>query len=227
MTNEQIEIPVVVRTEAGKSAARKLRNAGKVPAVVYGRGTEPISLTVDQQTFSALLPETAWYSTLIRLDIEGGDIDDRKPTVMIREVQRDLLQPELWSIDFRRVSLQEPIEASVPVIHVGHSPGVKIGGILDHMLHEVTVYCLPTEIPEHLEVDISGLEINDSIRVRDIVAPPNVEIRSREDDIVVLIAAPVKIEEVAPAVGEAAGAVVTETAEPEVLTERRSEEKTA
>jgi len=227
MRSEQIEIPVVVRTEAGKSAARKLRSTGQVPAVLYGRGTEPLPLAVDQKTFSTLLPETAWYSTLLRLDIEGGDVDDRKPTVMIKEVQSELLRPELLSIDFRRVSLQESIEAPVPVIHVGESPGLKVGGILDHMLHEVTVYCLPSDLPDHLEVDISELEIGDSVRVRDIVAPPNVEIRSREDAVVVVIAPPVKIEEVVPVVEEEEGAVVTETMEPEVLTERGDEEETA
>lgn len=226
MTREQIEIPVVVRTEAGKGAARDLRNAGKVPAVVYGRGTEPIALAVDQATFSTLLPERGWYSTLIRLNIEGGDVDDRKPMVMIKEVQRELLRPELLAIDFRRVSLQESVEASVPVLYVGQSPGVKMGGILDHMLHEVTVYCLPTDIPEHFQVDVSELEINDSVRVRDIVPPSNVEIRSREDAIVVLIAPPVKIEEVIPVVEEEEGVVVTETEEPEVLTERGAEEET-
>ena len=226
MRSEQIEIPVVVRTETGKKAARNLRTEGKVPAVLYGRGTEPLPLAVDQKTFCTLLPETAWYSTLLRLDIEGGDVDDRKPTVMIKEVQNELLRTELLSIDFRRVSLQESIEAPVPVTHVGQSPGVKVGGILDHMLHEVIVYCLPSDLPEHLEVDISELEIGDAIRVRDIVTPPNVELRSREDDVVLLIAPPVKIEEVVPEVEEEEGAVVTETLEPEVLSERESEEET-
>ena len=218
MRSEQVEIPVVVRSEVGKIASRHLRLSGQIPAVLYGRGAEPIPLAVDRVVFAKALSPSAWYHTLVSLKVEGSEGGEDRPTVMIAEVQRDLIERRVISVDFRRISLSEKIHTHVPVRHVGESPGMKKGGILDQVTHELMVECLPTEMPDHLEVDITGLEIGGSVRVRDIVAVPGVRILAAEDDAVIVIAAPVRAEEVAPApAGE--GALVEDVPLPEVVGE--------
>ena len=145
-------------------------------------------------------------------------------TVMIKELQRDLVKQQVVSIDFRRVSLQETIQTHVSVRHTGESPGVKAGGIIDQVTHEVLIECLPTDIPDHLEVDIGELEIGDSVRVRNLLdVPDNVKILTPEDDAVIVLAPPVREEEVAPEVPEE-GALVEEMEEPELVGEGEQEE---
>jgi large subunit ribosomal protein L25 len=223
MKIDRVEIPVAVRSEVGTRASRRLRQQGMIPAVLYGRGAEAVPLTVDEATFSSLLSESAWYSTLIELQIEGMSGAEARPTVMIKEVQRELVPRRLISIDFRHTSLQERIQTTVPVIHVGESPGVKVGGVLEHILHEVTVECLPADIPDRFEADISQLEIGDSFRVRHLSTPEGVTLRAAEDDVVVLVAPPVAAEELAAEVPTEEGAVVEDVEEPELIGERESE----
>jgi large subunit ribosomal protein L25 len=226
MRAEQVELPVAVRTEIGTAASRRLRAQGLIPAVVYGQGREPVVIAVNAATFAKAVPATGWYSTLISLEIEGEG-GGESPTVMVKEVQRDLVRRQIISIDFRRVSLREAVETQVPIRHRGESPGVKLGGILDQVTHEVMVQCLPTDMPDHLEVDISGLEIADSVRVRDLTVPAGVKVLAAEDDVVIVIAPPLREEEITPAVEEEEGALVEEVAEPEVVgeTEPEAEER--
>jgi large subunit ribosomal protein L25 len=124
---------------------------------------------------------------------------------------------QIISVDFKRVSLTEKIHTHVALRHIGESPGVKKGGIIDQVMHEVMVECLPTEMPDHLEADISSLEIGGSVRVRDIQAPQGVKILAPENEVLIVIAPPVRVEEVAPAAE--VGALVEEVAEPEVVGE--------
>ncbi len=228
MRGAQIELTAAVRPEIGKSASRRLRRQGMVPAVVYGRGREPVAVAVEEAALRRALPEPSWHSTVIRLRIAGlpdrtGAEEDSEPTVMIKEVQRDLVRRCLLSMDFHRISLRESIHTQVPVVAVGQSPGVKVGGILEHLAHEVVVECLPTDIPDHLEADISQLEIGHSLRVRDLPAPPGVKIVASPDDVVLVVAPPARVEEVAPVVAPEEAAVVEERAEPEVIGEGEEE----
>jgi len=227
MRTEQIELPASVRSEVGKSASRRLRREGKIPSVVYGRGGRPIPIAVEESAFSRSLSDATWFSTLIKLRIDGVGRADSGPTVMIKEVQRDLVRQRLLSIDFQRISLRESIHTQVRVVTVGQSPGVKLGGILEHLTHEVTVECLPTDIPDHLEADISQIEIGQSLRVRDLVAPPGVKIVTPADDVILVVAPPVRVEEAAPAAAEAERAAVEEHVEPEVIREREREEESS
>jgi len=220
MRSQQTELSVHARTDAGKTAARRLRRQGRIPAVVYGRGMESFPVSVDAAEFVRALPETAWYSTLLRLKLEDGGAEEPNPTVMIMEVQRDSVRNRLLSVDFHKVSMQEKLHTQVPVIHVRQSPGVRQGGILEHIMHEVMVECLPSDIPEHLEADISGLNIGDALRVRDLVAPEGVRILTSADETVIMVIPPVKMEEVAPSVE--VGAVVEEKQEPELVRERET-----
>lgn len=224
MRAEQIDLPVSVRSEVGKSASHRLRATGRIPGVVYGRDEGSVAVAVDESLFRERVPEAHRYTSLIRLQIEGGDTDSAQPTVMIKEVQRDMVARRLLSIDFIRVSLDENVHAQIPVVAIGESPGIKLGGILDHISHEVTVECLPTEMPDHIEADISGLDIGDSLRVRDLPVPPDASMVSPADGVVIVIAPPVKVEEVAPEVEEVEGAVVEEKAEPEVIGEAEGEQ---
>jgi large subunit ribosomal protein L25 len=224
MRGGQVGIPASVRSEVGTRAARRLRAAGKIPAVVYGRGAESLPVEVDEAAFLRAVPQTAWYSTVIQLNIEGAPRSESKRTVMITEVQQDLVKRRILSVDFHRISLRERVQAHVPVVAVGQSPGIKQGGILEHLVHEIAVECLPTDIPEHFEADISALEIGHSLRVRDLEAPEGVRIAAPEDEVVMLVAPPVRVEEVAPAPLGEEGAVVAEIPEPEVIGEQESRE---
>jgi large subunit ribosomal protein L25 len=225
MRHEQVELPVAARSEVGKAASRRLRADGKIPGVVYGRGEDAVAVAVDAHVFSQTVPEASWFSSVIRLRIEGGEAEGREPTVMIREVQRDLVARRLLSVDFLRISLEEAVRAQIPLVTVGESPGVKQGGILEHIAHEVIVECLPTDMPDHLELDISEVEIGDSLRARDLVAPSGVTVIAQPDDVLVVVAPPVQLEEVVPEVEVVEGALVEEAAEPEVIGERRAEEE--
>ena len=216
MRAEQVEIPVAVRAEVGKRATRRLRAQRQVPAVVYGRGADPIAVAVDEATFSRSVPAAGRYSTLINLKIEGAQVEPDSATVMVKDFQHDLVNDRIVSIDFQRISLQETIQTRVPIRHFGESPGVKQGGIIDQVTHEIVVECLPTDMPDHLEADISGLEIADSLRVRDLIVPSAVNVMAQEDEVVIVIAPPVREEEVAPELPEE-GALVEEMAEPEVI----------
>lgn len=225
MRHEQTELSVATRSEVGKIANRRLRAAGKIPGVVYGRDEDPVAVAVDAQVFSKTVPEANWFSAVINLHIEGGQAGDQESSVMIREIQRDLVGRRLLSIDFLRISLQEAVRAHIPLVTTGESPGIKQGGILEHISHEVMVECLPTEMPDHLEIDISEMAIGDSLRLKDLVAPAGVTVIGQPDDVLVVLAPPVRIEEVAAEGELAEGALVEETAEPEVIGERKSEEE--
>ena len=220
MRAEQVEIAVTVRAEVGKKATRRLRTRGQVPAVIYGRGADPIAVSVDEAAFGHSVPAAGRYSTLINVKIEGAETDS--PTVMVKDLQYDLVDQRIVSIDFQRISLQEMIHTHVPIRHTGESPGVKRGGIIDQVQHDIMVECLPTDMPDHLEVDISGLEISDSVRVKDLIVPSGVKVMAPEDEVVIVIAAPVREEEVAAEL-PVEGALVAETAEPEVIGEEAGE----
>ncbi len=221
MRAEQAQVPASFRGEVGTRASRRLRSRGLIPGVVYGRGEKPVAISVNEATFNKAVPAAGWYSTLIALNIQQAD-GDETTTVMVKEVQHDLVRRRIVSIDFQRISLEEAIRTHVPVRHVGDSPGVKVGGILDQVTHEVVVECLPTDMPDHLEVDVSALQIGDSVRVRDLLVPAGVKVLAAEDDVVIVISPPLREEEVTPVVEAVEGALVEELAEPEVVGEAQS-----
>jgi large subunit ribosomal protein L25 len=243
MRAKQIELPVSLRMEVGKGAAKRLRKSGRIPAVIYGRGMESQPLSVDTATFAHAIAGGVWFSTVIKLHIEGAKKADAAPTsggsaaatpegrgsgaqsalVMITEVQRDLARGRILSVDFHRISLRETVRAHVPILPIGQSPGVRLGGILEQILHEVEVECLPTNLPDHLEVDVAQLGIGDVVRAKDLTPPPGVRLLAPDDETILLVAPPVRIEE-APAAAPAEAAVIAETQEPEVIRQRAPEE---
>jgi large subunit ribosomal protein L25 len=195
------------RTSTGKGVARKLRAAGKVPGVVYGHAREPQSLELDGRELGRLLEKIAAASTVIDLSIDGTS---RK--TLIREIQRHPLNPGVVHIDFLELVAGEKVTVSLRIAFEGTPIGVRAdGGIFEETLHEIEIEVDPTNIPERLSVDVSGLHIGHSLHVSDIKLPEGVELVTDPDVTICLISAPK--EEVTPA-ADAEGAA---TAEPELI----------
>jgi large subunit ribosomal protein L25 len=162
------------RTATGKGANRKLRVAGKIPAVVYGKGRSPASVALDPRALETLLHQSgAGLNTLIDLSVAG-----RTDTVLVKELQRHPVNGRFLHVDFFQVDLSQTITVSVPIHFTGKARGVEFGGILDHPLREIEVECLPRAIPEFVEVDVSALEIGQAIHVADLRLPEGVEVKT-------------------------------------------------
>ncbi|MDE2878814.1 50S ribosomal protein L25/general stress protein Ctc [Candidatus Palauibacter soopunensis] len=164
MTNESATLTARTRTTSGKGAARQLRRSGQLPAVVYGRRDEAESLALDTHELSRLLSRIHAATTVIDLEVDGGE---PRP-VLIREIQRHPYRPQLLHVDFFEIRADVKIRVSVP-LHLHETPaGVEVGGILQQLRHEIEVECLPNEIPAEFTIDVSALEIGDSLHVSDV-----------------------------------------------------------
>jgi large subunit ribosomal protein L25 len=209
------------RDGTGKGSARKLRAAGRVPAVIYGHGEDTRKLSVDAHELMTLFSTIRVENTVITMNIDGEKTPSR---ALVREVQRHAYRDDVVHVDFYQIHAGESITVAVPVRIVGDAPGVKAGGILQHSLNEIEVRCLPDRIPETLDVDISALEIGDSIHVGDIVQPEGVEfLVDTERTVCSLMAptlAPVTEEEEEELVAEEEG-----VEEPEVITRGKGEDE--
>lgn len=195
----QNDLLVEVRETKGKGAARKLRAGGRVPAVLYGRGQESRSLSLDPHALQKLLHASdAGMNTLIDLRISGGDGPER--VVLVKEIQRDPVRGHPLHVDLYQVDLAASVEVSVPIHLMGRPQGVELrDGILDHSLRELEIECLPRAIPESIEVEVSALDIGDSIHVRDLTLPAGVTLRSDPDLSVASVVAARVVEEAAAA----------------------------
>lgn len=214
-TNVKHEISVQHRKEQGSRATSRLRHKGWVPGVVYGRNMESISISVNRRQLVKLLHETG-ERALVTLNLEDGE-SWKKPALM-KAVQHDPVSGTIVHIDFHAILLTEEIKVKVAIQLKGEPVGVKQdGGILEHFLREVEVECLPTEIPEHIELDISALKIGETVHVRDLAPPKTAKILTDPESAVASVQAPKeeKPEEVA---------AVTE---PEVIREKKEEEGAA
>ncbi len=197
---------VEIRKEAGKRHAKRLRKNGAIPAVLYGHGEQSVSLAVPREQFSTALRHG---SRLVEL--KGG----ANESALIRELQWDIYGTAVMHIDFTRVSADERIEVKVPVELRGQAPGVRAGGVIQHLVHEIEIECLATAIPDKIQLNINHLELKDSITVGQLELPPGVKLLSDSEAIAVQC--------VEPAVEEEVEAAPTEGAEPEVIG-RKAEE---
>jgi len=184
------------RAGAGKGVARKMRAAGRVPAVVYGHGVAPVHVSVDAKDLYHVLHTAAGANVLIDLAV-GKD----RVLAMPREVQRDHLAGRFIHVDFLRIARDEKIAVEVPIHVVGDSHGVKEGGVVEHHLWTLHVECFPQDVPSAIEADISALGINESLHVSDLVVPASLTILTALEETVVSVVTPqiLKVEEVAPA----------------------------
>jgi large subunit ribosomal protein L25 len=215
------QLVVQVREGTGKGIARKLRAAGRVPGVCYGRNAPSVGIALNPTALERLLrSSTAGMNTLIDLRVEGGGDYDGKP-VLVKELQRDPVTGRVLHADLYAVDLQQTIQVSVPVHVTGSAEGVKMGGILDQTLREIELECMPQAIPQEIPVDVTPLGIGQSFHVRDLVLPEGVTLLSDPELAVVLVAAPT-VEEV-PAEAE----VAEEAAAPAAEAEAPAEESAA
>jgi len=209
------ELTIKRREGSGKQAAKRLRRAGQVPGVVYG-GARPESVTVDPKAVLRILHGHAGSTQLLTLSFEG---DSQTRMAIIRDLQFDPVSESLLHVDLQEVRADRAITVRVAVHPVGEAAGVKEQkGILQIVLHELEVSCLPTQIPARIDADVTALMIGHVLTVGDLAVPEGVRILNDRGQAVVTVAAPMAEEEVAPV------AAAATTAEPEVLTERKPKE---
>jgi large subunit ribosomal protein L25 len=209
---KQLKLAAQVRTSAGRSAVKKIKQQGLVPAVIYGATHAPQLLQVNAREFSNLLSHATGEHLLVELEISGG-AKPEKNLALIQEVQHEPLKGSVLHIDFHAVSADEKIHADIPVEPFGEASGVKnFGGILEVALHTIEVECLPKDLPEIIRIDVSGLGLNDAVHIRDLQLPAGVTAKGDADLTIVRVAPPTVVEEVAAAV-----------AQPEVIKEKKEE----
>ena len=186
----EVRLKVERRQGTGKGVARKARAAGKVPAVVYGRGMDPVTIQVDKRELVTALHTDAGMNVLLDLELDGATV-----LALTRELQRDPVKGTLLHADFVKVDRTQAIDVEVPVQLVGEASGVSEGGVLEHGFFTLHVRCLPGDVPEHIDADVSGLGIGDSLRVADLAAAGDYEILNDPDSVIASITTPVSEEE--------------------------------
>jgi large subunit ribosomal protein L25 len=216
-------IPAVVATpregKFNKNAARRVRVSGKIPAVVYGAGKESVAVSVDPRVITKILHSDSGHNTIFDLDVTGSGV----VKAMIVDWQNEPLKGSLLHIDLKRIAMDKAMTVSVPIQLIGVPVGVKNqGGILEHVLREVEIECLPGDIPSHLDVDVSALEINQSIYVSDLPHSGSIKFLGDEDATVAHVSV---IREEVPE-PEAVDAAAT-PAEPEVAKKGKGETEAA
>jgi large subunit ribosomal protein L25 len=160
------------RQDTGKSAMRKMRSAGRIPAVVYGHGDDTRMVSVDSHELELLFKRVHYENTIVELDIEGESAPVR---TLVREVQSHAYKSRVLHVDFQQVHAGERIHVDVPIRLVGTAAGIRLGGVLMQTITDLPVRCLPDRIPEVIEIDISHLNINDAVHLRDIELPEGAE----------------------------------------------------
>ncbi|MFQ5777325.1 MAG: 50S ribosomal protein L25 [Terriglobia bacterium] len=219
---QQFLVEATPRSDRGKNRARRLRRAGQVPAVVYGGSAEPIALSVDPRVVEKILHSEQGHNAVFTLQIKGQG----KASAMIRDWQSEPVKGSLLHVDFLRIALDTRLRVKVPVETRGEAIGVKQqGGILELVQREVEVECLPGDIPDSFEVEVTELAITDSFRVGDLqVDNRKLRILTDPEQVIVHVVAPRALEEEKPAEEEAAVAAEgAEAAEPEVIRKGKAE----
>jgi large subunit ribosomal protein L25 len=215
-------LDATVRETIGKNEARRTRREGKVPATVYGAATEggsrdAKSIAVDPKALLKILHSEAGANTLISLKLDGADTK-----VLVKDFQLDPITHQVLHADFYRVAMDRMIEVTIPVLMKGEPKGVKLqGGLIEFVRREIQIECLPADIPEHVDVDVTELMVGQGIRVRDVANSPKWKPITELDTMLVHVILP-KAEESAAAATE--GAVAT-TAEPEVIKKGKKDEE--
>src|SRR6266508_4330872 len=215
---KQVKLKAQPRRDVGRSAVRKLRARGLIPAIIYGGNNKPQALQVAAREINAMMSHASGENVLVDLEIAG---EKSNRTALVQEVQHSPVGGEIRHVDFHAISMDETIQAEVPLEPVGTANGVKnFGGLLEQSLRVLTLECLPRDLPDRITVDISQLNIGDSIHVRDIQLPSGVAAKVQPDLTAFSVLAPI-VEE-APAVATAEAA-----AGPEVITEKKEEGEAA
>ena len=219
---QQVKLEAQKRETAGKGAARGMRRAGNLPGVLYGRKNEVIPIQIDARGFQDFL-QNYGENTFINLEIADHGIEN----VMVKEIQRDPVSNQLLHTDLLRISMDEPITSAVPITLVGSAPGIQEGGILEFPHRQLTLHCLPTLLPEDIEVDINELDIDDRLSVHDVSLPEGIEILDDPNTRIVAVVPPRIEEEPEEEVEEGMEleAEADEDAEPELISRRSADDE--
>lgn len=211
----QQTLTVQLRATLGTRPVKRLRQQGIVPGVMYGKGTDPLAVSINHQELVKLVHSKQGEHALVTLRLDDGKTKAWEKPVLVKTVQHDPIDGHVVHVDFHAILLTERLKVRVPVILKGEPVGVKQdGGLLEHFLREVEVECLPTEIPEGIEFDVSTLKVGDTIHVRDLTVPKNAKITTDPEGALASVQMP---KEEKP---EEETAAVTE---PEVLREKKEE----
>jgi large subunit ribosomal protein L25 len=211
-------MPTVIKAEArsagGKNVNRRLRASGKIPAVVYGPGKQPVAISLDPDNVMDILHSEAGRNTIVSMSVDGSEQNN----AMLKDYQLDPVQGNLIHADFLEIAMDRILQLEVSIDLVGEPKGVKIGGgIMDFVTRSIEVECLPSDIPESIKVDVSELDINDYIRVKNLQTASRVKVLSDPEVVIVTVVPPAKEEEPEEE--------VVETAEPEVIKKGKGEEE--
>jgi len=174
------------RARTGSGVLKQMRREGYIPSVVYGGGSEVKNVKVHAKTFRDMLNHAASDSILVTLDLDNSDTQ----LAFLQDVQHNALSGEILHVDFLAVSQDTSITANIPLELIGESEGVALGGQLEQMLHSLEISCLPKDLPENIEADVSALDIGDSINIGDVAFPEGVVPTLGEDVVVALVAKP-------------------------------------
>ena len=225
--SETITVEVKPREETGKNANRRLRRDGEVPGVVYGLGKPPFLVSVSPKRLGEILHLESGRNTIFSLSLVG---EDQTRSAMIKDLQRDPVSELVVHVDFIRLDLEKMLTVRIPVHLVGVPSGVKNeGGVVDFILRDVVVECLPKDIPEHVDVDVSELHINQNVAVSDIPVETGVRIIDEPESVIAVVVPP-RAEAEAVAVegeGEAEGEPTDDEGEPEVIKKGKETEEGA
>jgi large subunit ribosomal protein L25 len=172
--SDQIVLHAKKREEQGKGASRRLRKEGQVPTIIYGAGKEPKMISLDHNKLLRYEMDDSFFSSILKVEIDGGDEEN----VIIRDYQRDPVKPKILHVDLLRIKMSEKMHTSTPLNFIGdeNSVGVKAGGVLQRLVNEVDIACMPGDLPESIDVDVSALDIGDSIHLSQLVMPEGVEL---------------------------------------------------
>jgi large subunit ribosomal protein L25 len=206
---EEITLGVETRDGRGKGASRRLRRTGKVPGIFYGPKSTAMPIAVDRKDFAAHVANLEG-SHLIRFESSVADLQKR--VALVREVQHHPVNGGILHVDFYEVDLTQRLKVTVPLHFVGKAKGVADGGILQPIVREMEVECLPTDIPQYIEIDVTALAIHDAVHLADVPMPPNVTAVVETNEAVVSVLPPT-VEEVKAAEGAAEGAAAPAAAD--------------
>ena len=203
------------RTETGKGVARKLRAAGRVPAVIYGHAREAQALSLPTRELEKLLSSISTGSTVVELSVGSATTK-----TLIREVQRHPFKKQILHVDFQELVAGEKVSVEIPLVFVGTPEGVRLSGaLLEQILHSIEVLVDPANIPNHIDVDVTNLAMGHSLHVRELTLPAGLEVLTDEDATVCAVVAPRAVVEETPAEGAEA------VAEPELIRKTKEEEE--
>jgi large subunit ribosomal protein L25 len=176
--NGKLQLTAEVRKDAGKGASRRLRRFNQIPAIIYGAGEQPQTITLDHKKVVKTLENGEAYTQILTLTI-GEKVEQ----VVLKDIQRHVYKPKILHMDFLRISTTEKLTMTIPLRFIGgdQAPGVKEGGMLSHIMNEIEIKCLPADLPRFIEVDVSNMELNDIIHAGNLILPKGVELTAHAD----------------------------------------------